>query len=126
MDCGSCESTPVATVVPQVVENVTVNMSEKATEMLGDAFGGDRNHALLVGVQAGGCSGYMYDLQIVEQTEQSCQELEVNGFRVLIPNSMSHLLDGIEIDYTDRLMGGGFKVNNPNASSSCGCGESFS
>jgi len=125
MDCGTCESAPVATVIPEVVENVAVSMSAKATEMLGDAFGDDRNHALLVGVLAGGCSGYMYDLQIVEQTEQSCQELEVNGFRVLIPNSMSHLLDGIEIDYVDRLMGGGFKINNPNASSNCGCGESF-
>jgi len=126
MDCGTCESAPVATVVPQIVENVTVSMSDKATEMLDNAFGEDRTNALLVGVQAGGCSGYMYDLQIVEQTEQSCQELQVNGFRVLIPNSMSHLLDGIEIDYIDRLMGGGFRVNNPNASSSCGCGESFS
>ena len=47
------------------------------------------------------------------------------GFRVLVPNASSHLLDGIEIDYVDRLMGGGFKINNPNASSSCGCGESF-
>ena len=44
---------------------------------------------------------------------------------VLFPNASSHLLDGIEIDYVDRLMGGGFKINNPNASSSCGCGESF-
>jgi iron-sulfur cluster assembly protein len=68
----------------------------------------------------------MYDLQIVESTEQSVQELEIGGFRVLVPSASSHLLDGIEIDYVDRLMGGGFKINNPNAESSCGCGESFS
>ena len=94
--------------------------------MLEDAFGGDRSHALLVGVLSGGCSGYMYDLQIVESTETPCQELNINGFRVLVPSASSHLLDGIEIDYVDRLMGGGFKINNPNASASCGCGESFS
>ena len=51
----------------------------------------------------------MYDLQIVESTDQDCQELIVDGFRVLVPNASSHLLDGIEIDYVDRLMGGGFK-----------------
>lgn len=100
-------------------------MTDKATEMLSDAFGDDRSHALLVGVLSGGCSGYMYDLQIVESTETPCQELTINGFRVLVPRASSHLLNGIEIDYVDRLMGGGFKINNPNASSSCGCGESF-
>ena len=48
----------------------------------------------------------MYDLQIVEETDQSCQEIEVDGFRVLVPNSSSHLLDGIEIDYgTDSWVG---------------------
>ena len=94
--------------------------------MLNQAFGDDRSHALLVGVLSGGCSGYMYDLQRVESTEQDCQELVIDGIRVLVPRASSHLLDGIEIDYIDRLMGGGFKINNPNAESSCGCGESFS
>ncbi|MDA0842529.1 MAG: iron-sulfur cluster assembly accessory protein [archaeon] len=126
MDCGTCDSGPAIVInTPQVVQ-VELTMTQKATEMLEDAFGDDRSHALLVGVLSGGCSGYMYDLQIVESTEIDCQELEINGFRVLVPNASSHLLNGIEIDYVDRLMGGGFKINNPNASSSCGCGESFS
>tara|TARA_B100000530_G_scaffold197932_1_gene125957 strand:- start:1181 stop:1522 length:342 start_codon:yes stop_codon:yes gene_type:complete len=109
---------------PEVV-NVNLTITVSAKEMLENAFGDDRSHALLVGVLSGGCSGYMYDLQIVESTEQDCQEILIEGFRVLVPNATSHLLDGIEIDYVDRLMGGGFKINNPNASSSCGCGESF-
>jgi len=126
MDCGTCETAgPVQVMTPEVVK-VQLTISNKAQEMLSDAFGDDRSMALLVGVLSGGCSGYMYDLQIVEETDQSCQEIEVDGFRVLVPNSSSHLLDGIEIDYVDRLMGGGFKINNPNAESSCGCGESFS
>ena len=125
MDCNTCE-TPSAVVIntPKQVE-VRLTISKVAKEMLENAFGDDRSHALLVGVLSGGCSGYMYDLQIVESTDQDCQELEVDGFRVLVPNASSHLLDGIEIDYQDRLMGGGFKINNPNADSSCGCGESF-
>lgn len=125
MDCGTCESSsPVQVMTPEVVD-VNLSISNKAQEMLSDAFGDDRSMALLVGVLSGGCSGYMYDLQIVEDTDQSCQEINIDGFRVLVPNASSHLLDGIEIDYVDRLMGGGFKINNPNAESSCGCGESF-
>ena len=125
MDCGTCETAgPIQVVKPDVVE-VSLTISDKAQTMLSDAFGEDRSMALLVGVLSGGCSGYMYDLQIIEETDQSCQEVNINGFRVLVPNASSHLLDGIEIDYVDRLMGGGFKINNPNADSSCGCGESF-
>ena len=124
MDCGTCD---VATVVdfhqPDPVQ-ASVYITENAVRMLSEAMG--ENEALLVGVLSGGCSGYMYDLQIVESTETPCQELNINGFRVLVPSASSHLLNGIEIDYVDRLMGGGFKINNPNASSSCGCGESFS
>ena len=124
MDCGTCD---VATVVdvhqPDPVEaNVTV--TESAVRMLSEAMGEDE--ALLVGVLSGGCSGYMYDLQVIDGDYPACQELEVEGFRVLIPNAASHLLDGIQIDYVEKLMGGGFKINNPNAGSSCGCGESFS
>ena len=125
MDCGTCETAgPIQVIQPEVVD-VALTISDNAQTMLADACGDDRSMALLVGVLSGGCSGYMYDLQIVENTDQSCQEININGFRVLVPNASSHLLDGIEIDYVDRLMGGGFKINNPNAESSCGCGESF-
>ena len=125
MDCGTCETAvPLELHKPDVV-NVNITISPSAVKMLGDAFGDDRSMALLVGVLSGGCSGYMYDLQIVESTDVDCQELNIEGFRILVPNSSSHLLNGIQIDYEDRLMGGGFKINNPNAKSSCGCGESF-
>ena len=125
MDCGTCETAgPVVIQQPEVVD-VQLTITENAQSMLDQAFGDDKSMALLVGVLSGGCSGYMYDLQIVDNTEIDCQELNIAGFRILVPNSSSHLLDGIEIDYEDRLMGGGFKINNPNAKSSCGCGESF-
>ncbi|MAV44403.1 MAG: iron-sulfur cluster assembly accessory protein [Euryarchaeota archaeon] len=125
MDCGTCETaSPLEVHKPEVV-NVDLTISNNAVQMLGDAFGDDRSMALLVGVLSGGCSGYMYDLQIVESTDIDCQELNIDGFRILVPKSSSHLLNGIQIDYEDRLMGGGFKIINPNAKSSCGCGESF-
>ena len=125
MDCGTCETAPAIEVIKPKVVDVSLTITANAIDMLTEAFGDDRSHALLVGVLSGGCSGYMYDLQIVETTEIECQELEISGFRVLVPKASSHLLDGIEVDYVDRLMGGGFKINNPNAASSCGCGESF-
>jgi iron-sulfur cluster assembly protein len=125
MDCGTCETAgPVLVQQPEVVE-VQLTITQNAVDMLTQAFGEDRSMGLLVGVLSGGCSGYMYDLQIVEETEIECQELDISGFRILVPKASSHLLNGIQIDYEDRLMGGGFKINNPNASSSCGCGESF-
>jgi len=124
MDCGTCESaSPITLEQPQMV-SVDLTITEKAHTMLTDAFGNDKDMGLLLGVLSGGCSGFMYDLQIVEDAE-NCQELIIDGIKVLVPNIASHLLDGIEIDYEDKLMGGGFKINNPNASSSCGCGESF-
>lgn len=125
MDCGTCETAgPVLVQQPEAVD-VELTITQNAVNMLGQAFGDDRSMGLLVGVLSGGCSGYMYDLQIVEETEIDCQELDISGFRILVPKASSHLLNGIQIDYEDRLMGGGFKIINPNASSSCGCGESF-
>ena len=125
MDCGTCETAgPVLVQQPEAVD-VELTITQNAVDMLSQAFGEDRSMGLLVGVLSGGCSGYMYDLQIVEETDVDCQELDISGFRILVPKASSHLLNGIQIDYEDRLMGGGFKINNPNASSSCGCGESF-
>ena len=125
MDCGTCETAgPVLVQQPEAVD-VELTITQNAVNMLDQAFGDDRSMGLLVGVLSGGCSGYMYDLQIVEETEIDCQEIDISGFRILVPKASSHLLNGIQIDYEDRLMGGGFKIINPNASSSCGCGDSF-
>ena len=125
MDCGTCETAgPILVQQPEAVD-VELTITQNAVNMLDQAFGDDRSMGLLVGVLSGGCSGYMYDLQIVEETEIDCQEIDISGFRILVPKASSHLLNGIQIDYEDRLMGGGFKIINPNASSSCGCGESF-
>ena len=126
-DCGTCPSaSPITEVVASNDEKVVtaVTITPKAHSMLTQALG-DSEASLLVNVLDGGCSGYMYDLQLIEDSEETCQELEINGISVMIPENVSAMLDGIEIDYEDKLMGGGFKVNNPNADRTCGCGESF-
>ncbi len=73
MDCGTCETAPAIEVIKPKVVDVNLTITEKALDMLTEAFGDDRSHALLVGVLSGGCSGYMYDLQIVETTDIDCQ-----------------------------------------------------
>ena len=126
MDCEACPSTsPLQVVIPESKE-MTLTITEKARKVLLDVMGDDSDSALLVDVLSGGCSGYKYDLQIIEQVDDSSHfNLFVDDIQVFIPKTASSLLDGVEIDYEDKLMGGGFKLNNPNASKSCGCGESF-
>ncbi len=126
MDCEACPSTsPLQVVIPEKNE-VALSLTEKAKNMLVSAMGENSNSALLVDVLSGGCSGYKYDLQIIEPVSNDEHvELFLDGIHVFVPKTASSLLDGVEIDYEDKLMGGGFKLNNPNASKSCGCGESF-
>jgi iron-sulfur cluster assembly protein len=126
MECEACPSTSPLQVVKPEIKDIELSLTEKARGMLIGAMGEDSDSALLVDVLSGGCSGYKYDLQIVEPvTGDEHFELYVDGIHVYVPKTASSLLDGIEIDYEEKLMGGGFKLNNPNASKSCGCGESF-
>ncbi len=82
---------------------------------------------LRVGVKGGGCSGFSYLLDLTEEpATDSDEELESHGVKILV-DMKSHLyLDGVEIDFKDEVMGRGFVFKNPNATSSCGCGSSFS
>ena len=83
------------------------------------------NHALRVFVSGGGCSGMQYGMAFEENAKDFDQTLEVDGVRLIVdPTSMMYL-QGATIDFVDSLMGGGFRIDNPNAVSSCGCGHSF-
>ncbi|MFN0011232.1 MAG: HesB/IscA family protein [Phycisphaerales bacterium] len=81
---------------------------------------------LRVGVKGGGCSGFSYLLDLTETQKETDEEFEVHGIKVICdPKSMLYL-SGTEVDFKDELMGRGFVFKNPNATSSCGCGSSFS
>ena len=83
------------------------------------------NHALRVFVTGGGCSGMQYGMAFQEMPEAGDTVVMSDDIRLLIdPNSMMYL-QGATIDYADSLIGGGFRIENPNAASSCGCGHSF-
>ncbi|MEX0777536.1 MAG: iron-sulfur cluster insertion protein ErpA [Phycisphaeraceae bacterium] len=81
---------------------------------------------LRVGVKGGGCSGFSYILDLTEQARDNDESFEANGIKVVCDPKSYLYLNGTTIDFKDEVMGRGFVFNNPNATSSCGCGSSFS
>ncbi|AFY73344.1 Iron-sulfur cluster assembly accessory protein [Synechococcus sp. PCC 7502] len=80
---------------------------------------------LRVGIKQGGCSGLSYMMDFPQELEAQDQEYDCNGVKIVINNTYLPQLQGMELDYTEDLMGGGFRFRNPNASKSCSCGTSF-
>ncbi len=81
---------------------------------------------LRVGVKGGGCSGFSYLLDLTEESKSDAdEEMESNGVKILVDMKSNLYLNGVEIDFKDEIMGRGFVFKNPNATSTCGCGSSF-
>jgi iron-sulfur cluster assembly protein len=82
--------------------------------------------SLRVGVKGGGCSGFSYTLDLTEEPKtETDEELQCHGVRILVDMKSYLYLNGVEIDFKDEVMGRGFVFKNPNATSTCGCGSSF-
>ena len=104
--------------------NVSQTAASKINELLTEE--GKTGSGLRVFVQGGGCSGFQYGLMIEEAGGDADQVFESNGVRLFVdPVSVSYL-KGAEVDFVDTVTGGGFTIKNPNATSTCGCGSSFS
>ncbi len=84
------------------------------------------NVYLKVGVKGGGCSGFSYILDLTETKHEQDHEFELHGVRVICDPKSFLYLNGTEVDFKDEIMGRGFVFKNPNATSTCGCGSSFS
>lgn len=102
---------------------LTASASKRVADILKSEAAGS---ALRVGVDGGGCSGFQYTYDIVREREADDLVLEQDGATVLIDQTSLEFLRGSKIDFVDNLMGAMFKVLNPQATSSCGCGTSFS
>ncbi|MCJ2520376.1 MAG: iron-sulfur cluster insertion protein ErpA [Candidatus Thermoplasmatota archaeon] len=87
---------------------------------------GDNHSYLRVFVSGGGCSGLSYGMTFEEMEEEGDRVVESSGVKVLVDEFSAPYLKGVEVDYQESLMGTGFVINNPNAKSSCACGQSFS
>ena len=81
---------------------------------------------LRVGVKGGGCSGFSYVLDLTETQKDTDEVYEQHGVKIVCDPKSLLYLSGVSIDFRDEIMGRGFVFNNPNATSSCGCGSSFS
>ena len=84
-----------------------------------------QNVCLRVGVKGGGCSGFSYLLDLTEQQRDTDETFDEHGITVVCDPKSYLYLNGTTIDFKDEVMGRGFVFNNPNATSSCGCGSSF-
>jgi iron-sulfur cluster assembly accessory protein len=102
-------------------------LTERAAARIAEIVAAEgRQAALRVAVLAGGCSGFQYRFELDAAPQEDDLVIERAGARVLVDPASLDLLAGAELDYTDELMGSHFAVRNPNASSACGCGTSFS
>ncbi len=97
----------------------------KVAELIG-AAGVDEPLALRVAVKPGGCSGFNYDMYFDSEIAADDVTREFSGVKVVVDPSSAELLNGSTLDFTDGLQGAGFHITNPNASRTCGCGNSFS
>src|SRR2546423_5343128 len=112
-----------------IIEPTTaITLTEKAATEIKNLFEsqGIENGALRVFVSGGGCSGLQYGMAIADEVEEGDVELEQHGVRILVDPMSINYLGGSSVDYVEDPMGGGFKIDNPNAVRSCGCGSSFS
>jgi iron-sulfur cluster assembly protein len=80
---------------------------------------------LRVQVVGGGCSGFQYHMGFEKQPNNGDEVFDLDGFQVFVDRGSLIYLDGTEIDFVEALTGSGFKFNNPNVKTTCGCGESF-
>ena len=104
--------------------SVTEKAKYKIQELL-VAEGKSNESAIRVSVKGGGCSGLMYDLGFDTEIKPADQIFEDNGVRILVDKKSLLYLLGTTLDFSDGLNGKGFQFINPNATRTCGCGESF-
>ncbi len=106
-----------------------INVTEKAKERLFELRteeGHSDQHNVRVAVKGGGCSGLMYDLEFDDKITDADDVFEDKGVKVIVDKKSLLYLLGTTLDFSDGLNGKGFQFINPNASRTCGCGESFS
>src|SRR5262249_31930878 len=109
-------------------ETRMINLTTAATEKVKAALEQEKANlpqgGLRIYVQGGGCSGFQYGMVLDEVTDGD-EVFETGGVKVIVDPMSMRYLEGAEVDYKEDLMGGGFAIKNPNATSTCGCGHSF-
>ncbi len=105
--------------------NLPPKVTERAFERLAEIGAADQGQALRVAVEGGGCSGFQYEIALDDPKDDDLI-LEGNGQKVVVDAVSLPFLENAVIDFSEELIGARFVIDNPNATSSCGCGTSFS
>ena len=109
------------------IDEGTIRISKSAAQRVAHILKGEPLGSMLrVSVEGGGCSGFQYKFGFDRDRAEDDLTIERDGVTVLIDSTSVPFLDGAEIDFVSDLMGQSFRINNPNATASCGCGTSFS
>ena len=115
---------------PPATDSQHVNLTEAAAKEILKIIKDQELDAtkvrLRVGVKGGGCSGFSYLLDLTEAQKETDEMFEIHGIKVIVDPKSILYLNGVTIDFRDEIMQRGFVFNNPNATSTCGCGSSFS
>jgi iron-sulfur cluster assembly accessory protein len=106
----------------------TITLTDTAIAKVAELIAqeGNPDLALRVAVRPGGCSGFSYEMFFDSDKADDDVEIAYGEVKVVVDPASSQLLVGASLDYKDSLQGGGFSINNPNATRTCGCGQSFS
>jgi len=104
-----------------------ITISDTASEKIKEMMEEEATPGLFLrlGVKEGGCSGFSYSMGFDDEQHDDDQELEAEGLKVVVDSDSVKYLRGLVIDFKEAAMGGGFTIENPNASATCGCGSSF-
>ncbi|MEC9367213.1 MAG: iron-sulfur cluster insertion protein ErpA [Pseudomonadota bacterium] len=104
-----------------------ITVSDRAASRIAEIVAGEPGGTMLrVSVEGGGCSGFQYRFDLVRERAGDDLAIAKNGVTVLVDPVSVEYMTGSEIDFVDDLIGASFRINNPNATASCGCGTSFS
>lgn len=119
--------TPVPSTAPVGAPAGAFGLSESAANRIAWLMNQEEHKGLMlrISVSGGGCSGFQYGFAFDDQVNDGDKLFERNGAKVVVDETSLELLGGAEIDYVEDLVGASFQIKNPNATSSCGCGNSF-
>ena len=104
----------------------SITLSERAARRIVEILRAEDAALMRVSVEGGGCSGFQYRFDLVQDRAPDDIMIERDGARVVVDPISLGFVGGAEIDFVDELIGASFKINNPNVTASCGCGTSFS
>ena len=107
------------------INDVKLNVSDNAAEKIKALMEQENKQGLRISVQPGGCSGYKYGMELEDKPTDNDVIIKEKGIKIFVDKKSMQKLNGSNVDYVDSLQGAGFKIDNPGATKTCGCGSSF-